>query len=1285
MHAPEHHNRTSLDNQQSKPARTPLKKGKPSAAEMNTLLTMLNQHRLIDANKLAVDLTQCYPADGFGWKVLGATCLQQGLMSEALAALEVAITLLPKDSEVHYNLGNYHYDQLQFIEAASHYQQAIKFNSSFAEAHYNLGSVQKELGLHDEAEFSYKTALKLKPKSAEINFNLAQVIYEQARYLDAIHYYQQAIKQQPDFVAAHVNLGACYKALGRLDDAISSYKNALKFNPEHADAYNNLGVVLKELGDIAQAESCYQAAIAINADYVPAYNNLSILLKDTGRKIEAESFYLKALKIDPLRAVTHSNLAVLLRELGRFADSEMCCRNALKIVPDYVDAHNNLGLALDSQGKFDEAMVAFEQALIFDPNNISALSNYSVTLNTLGQLSRAEICLKKALVIAPQFINAHINLCVNYLAQGRVHEAEEICIKTLQIQPDNLDAQSNLLFSMNYSSAHSPAACLDKASEYAVAVSKRIDAPFTSWVHDVNSKRLRVGLVSGDLRQHVVAYFLESFLQHVDSSSLELIAYSTTHQEDSVSARLKPHFSGWKSLVGLSDQVAAQLIHDDGVHVLLDLSGHSAGNRLPIFAWKPSPVQVSWLGYFATTGLTAMDYFIADEMGVPASEQCQFSEKIKYLPDTRLCFTAPDVDVVVSTLPALSNQFVTFGSFQNMAKVSDDVLDLWAEVLIAMPSARLRWQYKSFNDHAVAHDLKMRLTKRGIDAGRVDLLGAVTREEYLAAHHEVDVILDTFPFNGGTTTCEALWMGVPTLTLAGNTLISRQGASLLSAACLADWVAENKADFVNKALVFCRDLNQLAKLRAALRAQVLASALFDAKRFADHMQTALWEMCNDHNVIQSKDIKSKANHQSLSNNPALTALDNEQLSSHLKNHIEIVSATRFSESDFWSKSALGLSLKRHLKQDARLSAYIAFENTRGLSEIFNNRIDQAGTDTTLVFIHDDVWIDEADFANTIASGLERFDVIGVAGNKRILPNQPAWAFVYAQFTWDDSANLSGQIAHNQHAFGTAEVYGEAPAACELLDGVFLAVKKSSLTNANVRFDEQFDFHFYDLDFCRTAKQSGLSLGTWLINLTHQSTGAFGSQRWQEKYQDYLNKWEDNKLQINQPNTPLAINANVTDSAATPQISQELQSAMNEVLNIALTHEEAGQYEQAEHLYSEILEVQPNHAEANHHLGILQSQSKGALFALPRFEFAVQAKPENEQFWVSYIDAIMQTSAIDVAVNALELGQKYGLRSETAQMLAAEFMKAYESNQHLSKQAPLKVLNLQIQHELKETF
>ncbi|MDO9366608.1 MAG: tetratricopeptide repeat protein [Methylotenera sp.] len=1273
MKSPENYSKSSLDDKPRNPQSKAIKSGNPSKVSMNALLTMVNKGRFNEADQLATALTKNHPTDGLGWKVLGVIRLQQGLMGEAFEALKIAATFLPNDSEVHYNMGNCYYDQHLFVEAANSYQQALKLDSSFAEAYYNLGSVQKELGLNIESEVSYKTALKLKPKNAEINFNLAQMLYEQARYSEAIDYYQQAIKLKADFVAVHVNLGACYKALGHFHEAITCYKNALKLNPEHTDACNNLGVVLKELGDIEDAENCYRTAIAINSEYVPAYNNLGILLKDMGRTSEAELCYMKALNVDPLRAITHSNLAVLLRELGRYADSEMCCRNALKITPNYVDAYNNLGLALDSQGRFDEAVTAFEQALKFDLNNISVLSNFSVTLNTLGQLTRAEVYLKKALTIAPQFINAHINLCVNYLAQGRVQEAEEICIKTLQIQPDNVDAQSNLLFSMNYSSRYSPVACLDKARAYGATVVDKVEAPFTAWQHNLNPTRLRIGLVSGDLRQHVVAYFLENFLQHVDSSIIELIAYSTTHQEDVVTARLKPHFSGWKSLVGLSDQAAAELIHEDSLHILLDLSGHGSGNRLPIFAWKPAPIQVSWLGYFATTGLAAMDYFIADAVGVPESNQYQFVEKIKYLPDTRLCFTVPDADVAVSELPALTNQFITFGSFQNMAKVSDDVLDLWAEILLAVPNSKLRWQYKSFGDATVVEDLTQRLAKREIESNRFDLLGAVTREAYLAAHQEVDVILDTFPFNGGTTTCEALWMGVPTLTLAGNSLIARQGASLLTAVGLADWVAESKLEFLSKAKSFCSDFGQLAMLRTKLRTQAMASPLFDGQRFAKKMEQVLWDMWSEH-----QGLDCKPNFKSVESKFIPLSKNDREAMRTLKLSVEIVSATRYSETEFWAKSALGLSLKRHLKQDPRLSAHIAFENTRGLSEVFNERIEKADKDATLVFIHDDVWIDEANFADAIATGLEQFDVIGIAGNKRRIPNQPAWAFVDLNFTWDDKANLSGQVAHSKNAFGAEEIFGEAPAACELLDGVFLAAKKSSLDKAKVRFDEQFDFHFYDMDFCRTARRAGLVLGTWLIKLTHQSSGAFGTQQWREKHQKYLNKWEEPQLNAVMKN-------NAVEKNDASEVNQALQQVISEVLEMALKHHDAGKIEQAEVLYREILDIQPNHAEANHNLGVIEAHLKGANIALPRLEAAVQAKPENEQFWVSYIDAIMQTSPIDAAIDALELGQKYGLSTEKAQMLAADYMQAYESNLQLSKQTAPKILNLQIQHELKDTF
>jgi tetratricopeptide (TPR) repeat protein len=389
--------------------------------------------------------------------------------------------------------------------------------------------------------------------------------------------------------------------------------------------------------------------------------------------------------------------------------------------------------------------------------------------------------------------------------------------------------------------------------------------------------------------------------------------------------------------------------------------------------------------------------------------------------------------------------------------------------------------------------------------------------------------------------------------------------------------------------------------------------------------------------------------QSAVNIPASYKQDANSLIESQKLAIEIVSATRCSEADFWTKSALGLSLKRHLKQDARLSAKISFENTRGLSEIYNESIDQAAKETTLVFIHDDVWIDEANFADVVAQGLDHFDIIGVLGNKRRLPNQLGREMVDLNFNCDAQENLSGQLAHSKSAFGAAKVFGDAPASCELLDGIFLAAKKESLDNHGVRFDRQFDFHFYDLDFCNTAKQAGLTLGTWLVHLTHQSIGKYGTKEWHEKYQRYLNKWEESEIQ------KVAIPNNVVVN----QNHHALQQAVEDVFEIALAHQNAGRLVQAEQLYQEILRISANHSAANHNLGVIEAGLKGVQVALPYLEIAVQKKPDNEQYWVTYIDALMQSGAIEKAMEALTLGQKFGLRPEMAQMMAAEYVKEFD--------------------------
>lgn len=1213
----------------------------PTAVQVNNLLALFNQGEYPEALTSALSVVEQCPQHGFGWKVLGAIYQHHNQMELALQALKKAALFLPNDHEAQYNLGNCFYDQQQFDSAVICYEKAIQLNPSFAQAHYNLGNVFKKQTLLKLAEQCYKKALTLDADNIWIIDNLAHVLYEQGEFSEAEDRYRKALSIEPNFVSAQIGLAAVAKALGRMQEAEDGFNQAIKFGATF-EAYSNLSDLLLADDRLVEAEACIQAGMLAHPQSVDAYVKMAVFLRTQGRIPASIPYFTQALAIDESRKDVHVDLGLAKAEQGFFAEAEACYRRAIELAPDYWVAYNNLGLVLHRVERYPESELAFNQAIELEPNGAILYSNLSLTLAALGRLKEAERTLKKAIKLSPEYVNAHINLCTNYIAQGRLDDAEFECFEALKYDPSSSKTRSNLLFAMNYSGHHSASYRLQQAVEFDHVVTGKVDQIFSAWHIKPKAKRLRIGLISGNLRQHPEAYFLENWVQNVDFSKFELVAYLTDTREDAFTGRLKPNFSYWKSLVGLTDQAAAGLIYDDAVDILLDLSGHTSGNRLPILAWKPAPIQVSWLGYFATTGMKAIDYFVADAIGVPLADQHHFVEKIKYLPDTRLCFTAPSVAIAVSDLPALSNEYITFASFQTLAKADGDVLELWAEVMHALPNARFRWQCRSFGDADVVAEVLAKFAKLGISEIRLILLSSVSREAYFASHHEVDVILDTFPYPGGTTTCEALWMGVPTLTLAGDSLIARQGASMLTAAGLAGWVAETKVEYISKALDYCSDLSKLSNLRAGLRAQVLASPLFDAKRFAKSMEIALLEMWHEHH-IGNKETPLESNN-SVQYQPLTKELYEQQLAHRLKFNMQIVSATRYSEQDFWQKSALGISLVRHLKQYPDMSVNVAFNNTLGLSEVFNLAIEHAGEGTILVFVHDDVWIDEPNFAYAVATGLEHFDVIGVAGNKRRLPNQPGWLFIDTALTWDDDEYLSGTVSHGPYAFGKDKFYGEAPAACELLDGIFIATKKSTMNVAQIRFDPQFDFHLYDIDFCRSARQAGLSLGTWPIKLTHQSKGAFGSPHWAQKCQQYFNKWE---------------------SGTSQQLA--LQDAMHEVMQQAERHEKLGQYEQAAQLYQEVLSIQPEHAVANYKLGILEFNLNGVEAALPRFESAVQSKPDDEQYWVTYIDALMESADVATVLDALELGQKFGLTSEVAQTLAVDFLKAFNASPDIAQE------------------
>lgn len=983
------------------------------------------------------------------------------------------------------------YQAKNYSEAISKAQKLTKQFPEHGLGWNVLGLSYLLTGKTEKALLPLQKMATLAPNDAAVRSNLGNVLRDLGRLPEAEACYRTALKIDPRYVMALINLGALLMSMKRLEESEHCYRNALQISQSVAAVHRGLGNVLRSMGRLSDALDCYQTALSIEPNSAITHYDRGTALWLDGRVHKAIEHYQLSLKFDPNSVATHNDLAVALLKSGKWAECASHCQTAIRLAPRSFQPYVNLGNALNELGQYAEAEMSYRHVLKLNPNLTEAHSNLGNVLLKQGRISEAESYCKKALDIAPHFTEAYMNLGNIYKDLGQLSEAENCYHKVIHLDPYHANAFGDLLFSLNYRETE-PQYSFELARQYGVENSFKTPNRFTTWAIEPAPKRLRIGFVSGDLGNHPVGYFLEGLLAKLDQRTLDLYAYSTSGKNDELSERIRTHFSNWKSIQGLNDEDAAQLIYDDGIHILIDLSGHTAKNRLPVFAWKPAPVQVSWLGYFATTGLPEMDYLIADHWTLPENEEIYFTENIWRLPDTRLCFTPPIEHVDVSPLPALNNRRITFGCFNNLNKMNEAVVALWARVLKAVPDSQLFLKSRQLSDTALQQQTLARFAAHDIPAERLALEGADPRSVYLAAYQRVDIALDPFPFTGGTTSVEGLWMGVPVITLAGERFLSRQGVGILMNAGLKEWIAKDANDYVTRAVIHASDIERLSNLRQKLRHQVLASPLFDATRFARNFETAMRDMWQQ--FEQQPSYKP----------PSLFYKINETN----QNRVIIVSATQLTEAEFWEKSALGRSLPHHLKQDARLCTSIAFANTRGLPEIFNQAIEQAKDEDVLVFMHDDVWIDEVhSFADVVIEGLAHFDVLGVAGNRRRLPRQPAWIFIDDNLTPDNPINLSGRIAHGEKPFGEVSYFGETPAECELLDGVFIAAKKIILNSNKVQFDPQFDFHCYDLDFCRSARSAGLKLGTWPIKLTHQSGGNYRSAHWREKSQLYLNKWD----------------------------------------------------------------------------------------------------------------------------------------------------------------------------------
>ena len=562
-----------------------------------------------------------------------------------------------------------------------------------------------------------------------------------------------------------------------------------------------------------------------------------VALFDAGRFAEVQSRAQSLSSHYPQSGFVWHMLGCALELQGQ--DGLSALQKATQLLPGDAGAHNNLGAALNDRGQLDGAVASYHRALALNPDYAEAHYNLGNAQTDLGQLHDAVASYRRALAIKPDHAAAHSNLGNAQKNLGHLDEAVTSYRRALEINPDFADAHSNLLLAMHYSDRYSPAEIF--AGHLAFA--RQFEQPLKAcWQPHKNSieahRRLKVGYVSPDFRQHSVAYFIEPVLAQHDKGNVEVTCYDNFPRHDAVTGRIRQHADHWVDCARFSDEQLAAQIRSDGIDILVDLAGHTAGNRLLTFARKPAPVQVTWLGYPATTGLAAIDYRLTDHQADPVGmTEPLNSETLWRLPGLFWCYRPhANSPPVIDHPPSADQGYLTFGSFNNLAKLNDTVLRLWAQILARLPTARLLLKIKAIDQPIVRTATQARLQRLGIPLERLML--APHSDDYLNDYNQLDVALDTIPFNGGTTSMDALWMGVPFITLAGNSCISRMGVTLLTQAGLPELIAETPQAYVDLAVRLATEPAWLRALRHQLRQRVSHSPLLAEAAFTHQLEAA---------------------------------------------------------------------------------------------------------------------------------------------------------------------------------------------------------------------------------------------------------------------------------------------------------------------------------------------------------------------------------------------------------------------------------------------------------------
>lgn len=675
------------------------------------------------------------------------------------------------------------------------------------EALRQLAMVERGMGRREEAHNLLRKAIGLAGDDAGLRCELGNLLAEMGRAEDAVAAWREALIRDPHLAEAQANLGGALASLGRMDEALTAIHHAIAEAPDDALPHCNLGLVFLRQNRLSDAEAAFRRALALDEKLAEAHDGLATIALRLGRGDEALAGARQAAALKPRSAALHFNLGNVLTALERPNEAAAAYRHAVTLAPGLVQAWHNLAVALNADGRPGQAAVCFRQALGRDQRNPGAMTGLGAALMQLG----------------------------------RAEEGAALLVKATAAQPEWAALQSLALSLAPYVIGMTPGALLERHRQWDVHIGRRLsaDARPVQTVPDPE-RRLRIGVLSSSLGRTTAGALTLGGLERLERSRMDLLFYAGRWRNDAYAARFRA-IGAWHEAAALPDAVLAERVRADAVDILIDLDGHGADNRLPVFARRPAPVQMAWLGYPGTRGLDAIAHLLADETLVPAGNDGHFSERVIRLSGGAASYTPPVDAPPVGTPPAGADRPVSFGCFGHPLKLTDTTLSLWASVLATVGRSRLVLMHRGLDDPEVTARIVNVMAAHGIEPERIECLPEASPDQALAAHHRVDIALDTYPVSGAATVCEALWMGVPVIALPGPTLAGRRAAALLQAAGLAGLIAKDGPGYVRMAAAWAADRKRLAEFRANARARLGASALCDHARLARGLGEALRE------------------------------------------------------------------------------------------------------------------------------------------------------------------------------------------------------------------------------------------------------------------------------------------------------------------------------------------------------------------------------------------------------------------------------------------------------------